>query len=249
MRASSRWYLQANIRQDPRRRLRTVARSRSTAGRWLLAPFVRTFAVRMAVDGNATRMYASGQQAHVAGTPADVAALGKLVDRYLPPIYAFVARRVDDRSTAENVTATALERGFAALVAGDVDGDSLGGFLYRVAATAVVDEARRGRRAIPRTVRASDRDLGDDRAIAESIADEAATRAFAAAIDGDRLRRALTRLPDAHRRVLLLRYFDGLAPDEMCAALACSGATLAANLQLALQELRAALDRMAVDAA
>jgi RNA polymerase sigma factor (sigma-70 family) len=203
----------------------------------------------MAIDGNATHVDSPRQLAHVAGTPADVAALGRLVDRFLPPIYAFVARRVDDRTTAENLTATTLERGFVALVAGDVDSESLGGFLHRVAATAVVDEARRGRRAIPRTVRASDLDLGNDRAIAESIADEAATRAFAASIDGDRLRRALIRLPDAHRRVLLLKYFDGLAPDEMCAALACSRATLDANLQLALQELRAVLDRMAVDAA
>jgi RNA polymerase sigma-70 factor (ECF subfamily) len=203
----------------------------------------------MAVDGSETRMYAPRQQGHVAGTPADVAALGKLVDRYLPPIYAFVARRVADRATAESLTATALERGFTALVGRDVDRDSLGGFLYRVAATAVVDESRRGRRAIPRTVRASDLDLGDDRAIAESIADEAATRAFAASIDGDRLRRALIRLPDGHRRVLLLKYFDGLAPDEMCAALACSRATLDEDLHLALHELRVALDRMAGDAA
>ena len=203
----------------------------------------------MAIDGNATHVDSPRQQARVADAPVDVAAFGKLVDRYLPPIYAFVARRVDDRATAENLTATALERGFTALIGGDVDRDSLGGFLYRVAATAVVDEARRGRRAIPRTVRASDLDLGDDRAIAESVADEAATRAFAASIDGDRLRRALTRLPDVHRRVVLLKYFDGLAPDEMCAALACSRPTLEANLQLALQELRSALDRMAVDAA
>jgi len=203
----------------------------------------------MAIDGNATHVDSSRQPAHVAGTPVEVAALGKLVDRYLPPIYAFVARRVADRTTAENLTATALERAFTALVDGDLDPESLSGFLYRVAATAVVDEARRGRRAIPRTVRASDLDLGDDRAIAEAIADEAATREFAAAIDGDRMRRALIRLPDQHRRVLLLKYFDGLAPDEMCAALACSRATLDAHLHVSLQELRAALDRMAVDAA
>jgi RNA polymerase sigma-70 factor (ECF subfamily) len=203
----------------------------------------------MAVDGNVSSVYSPGQPAQAAGGPADVTALGKVVDRYLPPIYAFVARRVDDRALAENLTATALERGLTALVSGDVDRDSLGGFLYRVAATAVVDEARRGRRPIPRTIRASDLDLGDDRAIAESIADEAATRAFAASIDGDRLRRALIRLPDAHRRVLLLRYFDGLAQGEMCAALACSPATLEAEMQLALQELRVALDRMARDAA
>ena len=204
---------------------------------------------RMAVDGTRTRAYSPRQQALVAGAPGDVAAFGKLFDRYLPDVYAFVARRVDDRAVAERLTASALERAFAAVVAGDVASESLGAFLYRVAATAVVDHARRGRRAIPGGVRASDLDQGDDRLIAESIADEAATRAYAASIDGDRLRRALVRLPDAHRRVLLLKYFDGLGPDEMCAALACSRATLGTDLLLALQALRAVLDRWAIDAA
>src|SRR5688572_6992167 len=204
---------------------------------------------RMAVDGNRTRAYSPRQQAPVAGVPGDLAALGKLVDRYLPDVYAFVARRVDDRAVAETLTASTLERAFAAVVAGDVASESLGTFLYRVAATAVVDHARRGRRTIPGGVRASDLDQGDDRLIAESIADEAATRAFAASIDRDRLRRALVRLPDAHRRVLLLKYFDGLGPDEMCAALACSRTTLAGELVLALQALRAVLDRWAIDAA
>lgn len=203
----------------------------------------------MAVDGSSARIQSPREQVIVAGAPADGDVLGKLYDRHLPYIYAFIARRVADRTVAENLTATTLDRAFAAAVGGDVASESIGGFLYRVAATAVVDHARRVRRAIPSAVRASDRDQGDDRVIAESIADEAATRAFAAAIDGDRLRRALVGLPDAHRRVLLLVYFDGLAPDEICAALACSRATLEVDLHLALLELRAALDRMAVDAA
>lgn len=203
----------------------------------------------MAVDGNPASTHSPRQQAIVAGAPVDGAALGKLYDLYLPRVYAFIARRVEDRTVAENLTATTLERAFAALVGGDVASESVGGFIYRVAATAVVDQARRARRPIPHGVRASDHDKGDDRAVAESIADEAATRAFAASIDGDRLRRALARFPDAERRVILLKYFDGLGPDEMCAALACSRAALAVNLELALHALRAVLDRQAIDAA
>jgi len=203
----------------------------------------------MAVDGNSARIHSPSPQVHVAGMPVSDDVLGELYDRYLPDIYAFVARRVDDRTAAEDLTATTLERALAALAGGDVESASIGGFLYRVAATAVVDHARRGRRAVPDVVRASDLDAGDDGAIAQSIADEAATRAFAASIDGDRLRRALVRLPDADRRVILLKYFDRLGPDEMCAALACSRASLAVNLELALHALRAALDRQASDAA
>jgi RNA polymerase sigma-70 factor, ECF subfamily len=179
----------------------------------------------------------------------DSAALGKLIDRYLPLVYSFVARRVDERSQAEELTARTLERALEAGLEEDLDMTALDGFLYRVAATAVVDRARRGRRAIPSHVRAGDLDAGDDRAVAEAMADEEATRLFAASIDRDRLRRAFVRLPDAQRRVIVLRYFDGLEADEMCAALACSRSALAVDLQEALRALQADLHRQASDAA
>ncbi len=188
-------------------------------------------------------------EARVSESRPDTAALGRLVDRYLPLVYSFVARRVDERAQAEELTARTLERAFEVGLEGSVDVQALDGFLYRVAATALVDHARRGRRAIPSHVRAGDLDTGDDRAVAESIADEEATRLFAASIDRDRLRRAFVRLPDAQRRVIVLRYFDGLEPDEMCAALACSRATLAVEVQEALRALQADLHRQATDAA
>ena len=194
-------------------------------------------------------MESAREQVLVAGARADAAAFGELYDFYLPRIYAFVARRVEDRAVAEDLTATTFERALGAVRRADFQNASFGGFLYRVAANAVIDHARRNRRTIPLGVRASDLDEGDDRDIAESIGDEAATRAFAAAIDRDTLRRAMVRLPDAHRRVIVLKYFDGLEIDELCAALGCSRATFAVKLHRALRALRAVMDREAIDAA
>lgn len=189
------------------------------------------------------------EQALVAGARADVAAFGELYDFYLPRIYGFIARRVEDRSVAEDLTATTFERALGAVRRDDFRNASFGGFLYRVAANAVIDHARRDRRTIPLGVRASDLDQDDDRAAAESIGDEAASRAFAAAIDRDTLRRAMLDLPEAHRRVIVLKYFDGLEVDELCAALGCSRQTFAVKLHRALRALRGAMDREAIDAA
>jgi RNA polymerase sigma-70 factor (ECF subfamily) len=203
----------------------------------------------MAIDATATRMESAREQALVAGARADAAAFGELYDFYLPRIYAFVARRVEDRAVAEDLTATTFERALGAVRREDFRNASFGGFLYRVASNAVVDHARRSRRTIPLGVRASDLDQGNDRRVAESIADEAATRAFGAAIDRDTLRRALLRVPDVHRRVILLKYFDGLEIEELCAALGCSRSTFAVKLHRALRALRAAIDQEATDAA
>ncbi len=203
----------------------------------------------MATDSGTTRMDPVREQALVARARADAAAFGELYDYYLPRIYAFVARRVGDRTVAEDLTATAFERALTAVRREDFRNASFGGFLYRVAANAVIDHARRGRRTIPLWTRASDTDEGGDADAAAAIGDEAATRAFAAAIDRDVIRRALERVPETHRRVIVLTYFDGLGPDELCAALGCSRATFAVKLHRALRALRAALAEEAIDAA
>lgn len=203
----------------------------------------------MAGDAHATRMDSAREQALVAGARADAAAFGELYDFYLPRIYGFIARRIEDRAVAEDLTSVTFERALGAIRRDDFRNASFGGFLYRVAANAVIDHVRRDRRTIPMGVRASDLDEDGDAARFEAIGDEAATRAFAAAVDRDTLRRALLRVPDVHRRVIVLKYFDGLDPDELCAALGCSRQTLAVKVHRALRALRGVVDQEAIDAA
>jgi RNA polymerase sigma-70 factor, ECF subfamily len=160
-------------------------------------------------------------------------------------------RRVGDRTVAEDLTAMTFERALVAVRSEGFRNDAFGGWLYRVAANAVVDHARRARRTVPLGVRATDTVDGTSSGdgSTEAVGDDRATQAFAAALDRDELRRALLELPENHRRVIVLRFLDGLEIDEACAVLGCSRATFAVKLHRALRALRAVLERETIDAA
>lgn len=195
------------------------------------------------------RMDPTRERDLVGRSRVEAAAFGELYDFYLPRIFGFIVRRVADRAAAEDLTAMTFERALGAVRRDDFRNDSFGGFLYRVAANAVVDHARRGRRTVPLGVRAADWDDGDIGLADASIVDESAAAALATALDRDVVRRALHDLPDAHRRVIVLKFFDGLEIDELCAALGCSRPTLAVKLHRALRALRAAVAKEPSDAA
>ncbi|HEY4634479.1 MAG TPA: sigma-70 family RNA polymerase sigma factor [Candidatus Limnocylindrales bacterium] len=202
----------------------------------------------MAPDAATMRMDSTRERALVARARVDASAFGELYDFYLPRIYAFIARRVGERAVAEDLTATTFERGLAVVRGGDFRNDSFGGWLYRVASNAIVDHVRRDRHTVPLGVRASDgaRGTTDD---AETIGDDRALAAFSASLERDVLARALHALPEQHRRVIVLRFFDDLDTAEMCATLGCSPGTLAVKLHRALRALRGAMATESIDAA
>jgi len=167
---------------------------------------------------------------------SDAASFAELYDFYLPRIYGFVYRRVQERSVAEDLTATTFQRALEAIRYRNFRNDAFGGWLYRVAANAVVDHIRRGRHTI---------ELAEETDVAAGVAGDA----FAAALDRDELRRAMDGLPDGHRTVLILRFFDDLNADEASVVLGCTRATFAVKLHRALSALRGAMLKEATDAA
>lgn len=196
--------------------------------------------------GTVTRLDPTRERALVARARIDASAFGELYDFYLPRIHGFVARRLGDRAATEDVTAMTFERALTALRREDFRNDAFGGWLYRVAANAVIDHVRRSRRTIPmgQRVWGGSPDVGEER-----FGDERAERALTAALDRDELGRALARLTEDHRRLLVLRYLDGLTTEEQCAVLRCSAATLAVRHHRALRALRAAVAMESSDVA
>jgi RNA polymerase sigma-70 factor, ECF subfamily len=174
----------------------------------------------------ATRMQPARERELVARAGTDAAAFGELYDFYLPRIYGFVHRRTRERAVTEDLTATTFERALSALRGGRFRNEAFGGWLYRVAGNAVIDHVRAARR------------LTDGAEI--EVADPA-TDALAAALDHDALRSAMARLSETHRRVLTLRFYDDLDPEEAGAVLGCSRRTFAVKLHRALGALRAAM--------
>jgi len=173
----------------------------------------------------ATRMDPELERELVGDAGTDPSAFGELYDFYLPRIYGFVFRRVRDRAATEDITAMTFQRALETLRRGRFRNDTFGGWLYRVAANAVVDH-----------VRAAQHIQAD-----AQVGEAAATDALAAAIDRDELRKAMDSLSEAHRRVLTLRFFDDLDAEEASSVLGCSRRTFAVKLHRALGALRRAM--------
>jgi RNA polymerase sigma-70 factor, ECF subfamily len=190
------------------------------------------------------------EQSKQAPGALDRAALARLFDEILPRVYAYVGSRVDDRQAAEEITTTAFQRAMDVATEAPFHAAAFQSFVFRVAASAVVDQGRRSLGTYPRGVRASDFDRAIDPPRAAQVAtDEIAARAFVAAIDRRAMREAIQRLPDPQRRLIVLRYLDCLSGDEQCAVLGWSRETLARRVHAALRAVHTALAEGAVDAA
>jgi RNA polymerase sigma-70 factor (ECF subfamily) len=176
-----------------------------------------------------------------AAPAVDATSVGRFFDDWIDTVYGFVARRVEDREAAEEVTARTFQRAIGELRDGRLGLDELSGFLLRVAGSAVLDHARRQRRTLPSGVRATDLDDEGDAEAALWLADAEAARALEAAIDGIELRRAVGALDDQERRLVLLRYLDGLDADGMAAVLACPPEQAALGVHRALTALHPSL--------
>ena len=201
--------------------------------------------------GPATRLDAVRERTLVERAVSDAAAFAELYDFYLPRIFAYCLRRVADRSVAEDLTSTTFERALGALRGGSFRNESFGGWLYRVAGNAAIDHVRRDRRTVPLAT-PDDGDSGDgdeSGGVATDPGDDRALQPFTAALDRDALARAITGLTAGHRRVVVLRYVDGLEGDELAGALGCSRPTAAVRLHRALRALRDRMQAESTDAA
>jgi RNA polymerase sigma-70 factor (ECF subfamily) len=183
-------------------------------------------------------MAADRERALVVRAREDGAAFAELYDFYLPRVYGFVYRRVQDRCVAEDLTSMTFQRALENVRRSEFRNDSFGGWLYRVASNVVVDHVRRDRRYISMSEadgREEPRDLALD--------------ALAAALDRDQLQRAMGQLSNNHREVLVLRFYDDLDVPEICAVLGCSREALAVRLHRALRALRLAVAKESADVA
>jgi RNA polymerase sigma-70 factor (ECF subfamily) len=183
-------------------------------------------------------MAADRERTLVARAREDCAAFAELYDFYLPRVYGFVYRRVQDRCVAEDITSMTFQRALENVRRSDFRNESFGGWVYRVASNVVVDHVRRDRRYVSM----ADVDLSGEPG-------DLALDSMAAALDRDQLRRALLGLSNTHREVLVLRFYDDLDVTEMCAVLGCSREALAVRLHRALRALRLAVAQESVDVA
>ena len=132
----------------------------------------------------------------------DERALSELYDRYSRPVYATGLRVLRDTSLAEELVQDAFMRVWRAAGSFDPDRASFATWLYRIARNRAVDLDRRRR---VRPLSAGEEPL---RNVSGGPEPEGG-------VDGWDVARALARIPDEHREVLVLAYFEGLSQREI----------------------------------
>src|SRR5262245_45554917 len=78
----------------------------------------------------------------------DPVRFAELYDRHFEFVYAFVARRVRSRETAEELTAETFHRALAHLPKFESRGAPFGAWLIRIASNAVIDRVKRDGREV-----------------------------------------------------------------------------------------------------
>lgn len=152
----------------------------------------------------------------------DPAAARALYDRHAERVYAVVRRLAGDDATAQDWSQEAWIRVFHALPG--FRGDSrLSTWIHRVATNVALDGLRRA-----------------ERRAAEPLEDEPpAPGPVGAVVERVTLERAVDRLPDGMRRILVLHDVEGYTHDEIAAFLGVSPGTSRSQLFKARAKLRA----------
>jgi RNA polymerase sigma-70 factor, ECF subfamily len=129
----------------------------------------------------------------------DPEAFGELYDLHCGAIYAYVYRRLRDRSAAEDVTAEVFVKALRAIDGYRPSAAPFAAWLYRIAANAVVDHHRARRATVSLDLAKESVDL------ARSVEEQAISR-----VEADRVWSAIDTLTDAQRTAMTLRFADDL---------------------------------------
>jgi RNA polymerase sigma-70 factor (ECF subfamily) len=157
----------------------------------------------------------------------DPAQFSNLYEIHFERIYAFIARRVRDRNTAEDLTSDVFHKALANLRTFECRGAPFAAWLMRIAANAIADQSKRAAREVPGLDDPPEHTAQPD---LEAIEHRA------------RLFRMVNLLPGEQRHVIVQRFVDQMSTREIAQQL---GKTEGAIKQLqfrALQSLRAQME-------
>src|SRR5918998_191130 len=132
----------------------------------------------------------------------DDLALSELYDRYSRPVYATGIRLLGDAHLAEELVQDAFTNVWRRALSFDSSRASFATWLYRITRNRAVDLNRR-RQARPLSA-------GE-----EPLRNVSGGPEPEASVDGWDVARALSRIPEEHREVLILAYFEGLSQREI----------------------------------
>jgi RNA polymerase sigma-70 factor (ECF subfamily) len=172
---------------------------------------------------------AADEQLLVAAAQRDPAQFDALYELHFERVYAFIAYRVRDRATAEDLASDVFHKALANLPNYEWRGVSFAAWLFRIAANAIFDQSKRASREA-----SSSNDPPDSAAASTAPGTDLEFVEYRS-----RIFRLVRQLPDAQRHVVVQRFVEQRSIREIARQL---GKTEGAIKQLqfrALQSLRA----------
>src|SRR5882762_2144681 len=168
----------------------------------------------------------------VESAQSDPAKFDALYELHYERVYAFVAGRVRDRATAEDVTSEVFHKALASLPSYEWRGVPFVAWLLRIAANAIINHAKRAAREFPAPDDPPDRAVAPELQASEMRAIEYRAQLF----------RLVRRLPEVQKQVVYERFVEQRSIREIAQRL---GKTEGAVKQLqlrAVQNLRAQME-------
>lgn len=163
----------------------------------------------------------------VEAAQSDPARFDALYELHFDHVYGFIAGRVNDRATAEDLTSDVFYKALANLKSYEWRGVPFVAWLLRIAANAVIDRLQRASR---------------ERPIADDPPDPGFKPDLRAIEHRARLFQLVKKLPEAQRRVVQERFVDQRSIREIAARLGKSEGAIK-QLQLrAIERLRAQME-------
>jgi len=151
---------------------------------------------------------------------------GDLYEIHFERVYAFVARRVGQRETAEDLTSDVFHKALANLHSFEWRGVPFAAWLLRIAANVIADRSKRG-----------GLELSSDDPPERSMKPR-----MEQAEDGARLFRMVSQLADDQRQVVMMRFAEEKSIHEIAQQLGRSDGAVKQLQFRALQNLRRKLD-------
>ena len=130
----------------------------------------------------------------------DPSRFAELYEQNFHRVYAYVARRVRDRSETQDLTAHVFHQALANLGKFKWKGSPFAAWLYRIASNAIADQAKRKGRESSEQPNTAETSTGTD---LEEV--ERRARVFS----------AVEKLPDDQRRVIVMRFADEMSIREI----------------------------------
>jgi RNA polymerase sigma-70 factor (ECF subfamily) len=157
----------------------------------------------------------------------DSNAFARLYDSYVDAIYRFTFFRVSDEPLAEDLTSQVFLKAWEKLGNYEMRGLPFGAWLFRIARNLIADYYRARREVAS---------LDSDDAVAVAAPDDVHSE-VAQKVDMDTLLAKLEHLTDDQRQVLILKFVEGFATEEIAQVMGKNAGAIRALQMRGLQSL------------